>query len=53
MRHLHPVLICLMIMGIGCLAAFDKIQQPVGGVSELFCKRPEKPCTTFEYEVNK
>lgn len=41
-----------LMLFIVALAVVDKIEQPVGGVSELFCKRPEKPCTTFEYEVN-
>lgn len=42
-----------LMLFIVTLAIVDKIQQPVGGVSEMFCKRVEKPCYTFEYEVNK
>jgi hypothetical protein len=40
---------CACIIGVA--QAMWEIEQPVGGVSDQFCKRPERPCTAFTYEV--
>ncbi|MNC10288.1 hypothetical protein D3C87_970400 [compost metagenome] len=40
---------CAMIIGVA--QAMWDLEQPVGGVSDQFCKRPERPCTAFNYEV--
>lgn len=40
---------CAMIIGVA--QAMWDLEQPVGGVSDQFCKRPERPCTAFTYEV--
>jgi hypothetical protein len=40
---------CAMVIGVA--QAMWEIEQPVGGVSDQFCKRPEHPCTAFNYEV--
>lgn len=53
MRFIYPAAICSLAMFIGVLALITRIEQPVGHVSDVFCKRAEKPCYTFEYEVNK
>lgn len=51
MRKIALTALMGFAMLLGVAQAKWKIEQPVGGVSEQFCKRPERPCTAFSYEV--
>lgn len=51
MRILSLTIACLCAVVIGVGQAMDDVTQPVGFVSEMHCKRPEKPCTNYNIKV--
>lgn len=51
MRKIALSLVMCFAVCLGLAQAIWKFEQPVGGVSDQFCKRPDRPCTAFNYEV--
>jgi hypothetical protein len=51
MRKIAIGIICLCACVLGAGQAVWEVTQPVGSVSEMYCKRPERPCVSVTYEV--
>jgi hypothetical protein len=51
MRKVALGVICLCACVLGAGQAVWELTQPVGEVSEMYCKRPERPCMSITYEV--
>lgn len=49
-KYLLTMSICCACV-IGVAQAMLELEKPVGGVSDTFCKRVEKPCVSYSYEV--
>jgi len=51
MRKVVLSLSLVCACSVGVAKAFYDVTQPVGHVTEKFCKNPQKPCSAYSFEV--